>query len=257
MSDKTGIEWTRSDNGTAGATKRPRGAQPGPANLNWKGGRTVDPRGYVLIKMPEHPAADVRGYVYEHRLVMERSLGRFLRPGEQVRHADNAPGNSELSNLRLIVPLDYAAKTTCACGCKAAMTVLDNAGRRRRYVSGHNSVRGVREGARPHAESVSGLDPEWRAETLADFGGLCAYGCGHLASQWDHLIPWSQGGSFAMPGNAVPACGPCNQAKSASTDPWPWIDRAMASEYGTAMEMVVDLALAWGCLESPELEDAA
>lgn len=227
-------------------------AQPGSANFNWKGGRTIDPRGYVLIKMPEHPAADVRGYVYEHRLVMERALGRFLRPGERVRHDDNAPGNNDLANLKLISPLDYRAMTTCACGCGSAMTVLDNAGRKRRFITGHNSVtRGLREGARPRCETAVGLDPEWREDKLAEFGGRCAYGCGRRATQWDHLIAWSRGGSFSMAGNAVPACAPCNQAKSDAEDPWPWIDRAVASDQAEAMINVVDLAIVAGMLDVP------
>jgi hypothetical protein len=248
VSDKTGIEWTAGEDGTPGS-KRPHGARPGAANVNWKGGRTIDPRGYVLIKMPEHPGADVRGYVYEHRLAMERALGRLLQQGERVRHSDKDPGNNDLENLQLVSRLDYQAVTTCACGCGTSMTVLDDAGRARRFVSGHNGVRGVRIGSRPKSETAAGLDPAWRAETLADFGGLCAYGCGRPASQWDHLIPWSQGGSFEMPGNAVPACRTCNQAKSASADPWPWIDRAMASAGASAMEMIASLAIGSGALE--------
>ena len=234
-----------------------RGALPGPANVNWKGGRTIDPRGYVLVKMPEHPAADVRGYVYEHRLVMERELGRLLARGERVRHDDNDPGNNDPLNLRLVSPLDYGAMTMCVCGCGTAMTVLDPAGRVRRYVSGHNSVRGIREGARPKCETASGLDPEWRSDLLADFRGLCAYGCGRPATEWDHILPWSQGGSFATPGNAVPACGPCNRAKGGAADPWEWIDRGLASDQGEAMDAVISLALSWGALEVPEMEWSA
>ena len=228
-----------------------RRGQPGPANPNWKGGRTTDPRGYVLIKMPEHPVADVRGYVYEHRLVMERELGRLLAKGERVRHDDNDPGNNGPLNLRLISPLDYGVMTACACGCGTAMTVLDDAGRVRRYVSGHNAVRGVREGARPRSETGAALDPEWRAEKLAEFGGRCAYGCGRPATQWDHLIPWSRGGSFLHAGNAVPACRSCNQAKSATDDPWPWIERGIAGEQSGALLQIIELALSWGMLDVP------
>lgn len=226
------------------------GAKPGAANINWKGGRTIDPRGYVLIKMPAHPAADVRGYVYEHRLVMEAALGRFLRPGEKVRHDDNDPGNNDLGNLKLVSPLDYKAMTTCACGCGSVMTVLDNAGRKRRFLTGHNTIRGVREGARPHCEQGAGIPAWWREETLAKFHGCCAYGCGRPATHWDHLIAWSRGGRFS-PGNAVPACGSCNQAKSDAEDPWPWIDRALASDQGEAMLSIVELALMWGILDLP------
>ena len=225
---------------------------PGAANPNWKGGRTVTSAGYVLIKMPEHPAADVRGYVYEHRLVMERKLGRLLAPGERVRHSDDQPGNNEPSNLVLVPPLNRTATTTCACGCGTTMTVLDNAGRKRRFVSGHNTERGVREGARPRSETAAGLDPEWRAETLADFGGRCAYGCGRLAAEWDHVLPWSLGGSFAMAGNAVPTCRRCNAEKSAAPDPWPWLMRGLMSEHTDALEGVVTLAISWGSLDVPD-----
>lgn len=230
---------------------------PGAANPNWKGGRTVTKAGYVLIKMPAHPAADVRGYVYEHRLVMERQLGRLLTPGERVRHTDEQPGNNEPSNLILVPPLNRTATTTCACGCSTVMTVLDNAGRKRRFVSGHNAQRGTREGARPKSETAAGLDPEWREETLADFGGLCAYGCGRPAAEWDHILPWSRGGSFATSGNAVPACRKCNAEKSAAPNPWPWLTRGLMSECSDALESVISLAISWGALDPPDETEIA
>ena len=64
-------------------------------------GRTVDPDGYVLTRAPRHPHCNSGGYVREHRLAMERHLGRYLRPEEIVHHLDGNRANNDPSNLQL------------------------------------------------------------------------------------------------------------------------------------------------------------
>ena len=58
-------------------------------------------RGYVKLFRPDHPMADKRGEVFEHRLVMSEMLGRPLKHYEHVHHkngnkSDNRPENLEL-----------------------------------------------------------------------------------------------------------------------------------------------------------------
>jgi HNH endonuclease len=72
----------------------------GEANGNWKGGRTRHKAGYVMVRAPDHPRASL-GYVFEHILVAEELIGRFLMEGESVHHMngvrdDNRPENLEL-----------------------------------------------------------------------------------------------------------------------------------------------------------------
>lgn len=59
--------------------------------------------GYILRKVKGHPFANGRGYVPEHRLVMEESLGRFLLTDEVVHHKDGDRENNELGNLELVI----------------------------------------------------------------------------------------------------------------------------------------------------------
>lgn len=67
----------------------------------WKGGRTIDKNGYVLVHCPDHPRARTTGYVLEHRLAMERQLGRLLEDTEVVHHIDGNRSNNDPSNLEV------------------------------------------------------------------------------------------------------------------------------------------------------------
>jgi hypothetical protein len=72
----------------------------GEDNPHWKGGRCERPDGYIIVNVgKEHPMADAKGCVREHRLVMSQRIGRTLLPKEVVHHVDEVPGNNEVSNL--------------------------------------------------------------------------------------------------------------------------------------------------------------
>ena len=73
----------------------------GKKHHNWKGGKFIDRYGYILIHKPKHPFCNKSNYVYEHRLVMEKHLGRYLKSTEIVHHIDRNRQNNRLSNLLL------------------------------------------------------------------------------------------------------------------------------------------------------------
>lgn len=64
-------------------------------------GRTKTKAGYIMIKCKEHPYADGKGYVREHRLVMEKHLGRYLAENEEVHHINGIKDDNRLENLQL------------------------------------------------------------------------------------------------------------------------------------------------------------
>jgi len=77
------------------------GPQAGPAHPNWLGGRRFDKHGYVQIWMPLHPGVNHIGVVWEHRLVSEVVLGRYLARKEVVDHVDGHPRHNWPTNLNL------------------------------------------------------------------------------------------------------------------------------------------------------------
>ena len=78
------------------------GPRAGADHREWKGGRILDKHGYIEIYAPLHPAArKSTGRVFEHRLVMEVVLGRYLTTKEVVDHRDDHPHHNWPDNLEL------------------------------------------------------------------------------------------------------------------------------------------------------------
>ena len=72
----------------------------GPLSNSWKGGRRYH-EGYILAYAPEHPNTVQNGYVLEHRLVMEKAVGRHLMRSETVHHKNGIRDDNRLENLEL------------------------------------------------------------------------------------------------------------------------------------------------------------
>jgi len=75
--------------------------RPGKKCGAWKRGFRINNDGYKDILIPDHPFAKKSGYVLEHRLVMEKMIGRYLFPSEVVHHKDGNRANNSPENLQL------------------------------------------------------------------------------------------------------------------------------------------------------------
>lgn len=73
----------------------------GAKNRNWKGGRVIAPSGYVWVRSYDHPCRNKFGFVAEHRLIMEKKIGRYLKSKEQVHHINGIKNDNRPENLML------------------------------------------------------------------------------------------------------------------------------------------------------------
>lgn len=96
----------------------PSHSPTGVRNASFAGGRRISLDGYAYVSAPvDHPFAPLLPgknipHIREHRLVMERALGRYLRPEEVVDHADGLTLHNDPANLRLFADNATHLRTT-------------------------------------------------------------------------------------------------------------------------------------------------
>lgn len=80
------------------------GCLRGEFSRTWKGGRNKCADGYVKISSQKgHPRADRCYRVFEHILVMEKKIGRYLRDKESVHHINGIKDDNRPENLELMI----------------------------------------------------------------------------------------------------------------------------------------------------------
>lgn len=83
---------------------------------NWKGGRYIQQRGYIVMQLepdnPYYPMA-YKGYVFEHRYIMAQHIRRCLTPEEQVHHRNGIKTDNGIENLELIMNCTHNGWVRC------------------------------------------------------------------------------------------------------------------------------------------------
>jgi hypothetical protein len=78
----------------------------GKLSPHYKGGKYVAQSGYVLVLVP---GRDGNKYALEHRLVMEKHIGRRLTSNEDVHHKNGNKQDNRIENLQLMTKAQHAS----------------------------------------------------------------------------------------------------------------------------------------------------
>ena len=73
--------------------------------LNWKGGRNKMQSGYIRIHTKD-------GWIYEHRLVAEKKLGRPLRKYEVCHHINGIKWDNQKNNIIVLTQKKHLSMET-------------------------------------------------------------------------------------------------------------------------------------------------
>ena len=76
--------------------------------IKGQGHKIFRPDGYVDIYFPTHPNHTKNGYVPEHRLVMEKHIGRYLTKDEVVHHINGIKDDNRIENLQLMTSSEHS-----------------------------------------------------------------------------------------------------------------------------------------------------
>jgi hypothetical protein len=100
---KIGAPWLIGKKQSEESRRKKHEAHKGEKGSNWRGGRKKFYKsGYIGILDPNTKFGEKTRYILEHRLVMEKHLGRKLLKKEIVHHKNGITDDNRIENLELI-----------------------------------------------------------------------------------------------------------------------------------------------------------
>jgi len=96
-------------------------------NPAWNGGRFKHKKdGIIYIRDRDHPSSNKNGYICEHRLIMEKHIGRYLEKDEIVIHTNGIKDDNRIENLELISRSEFHRRIRLGKKCLLSNKGLEN-----------------------------------------------------------------------------------------------------------------------------------
>lgn len=81
----------------------------GEKNPSFSGGKRISKSGYVLVLDRDNTSSNSRGYILEHRLVMEKHIGRKLKKSEHIHHINEIKTDNRIDNLKIMSASEHSS----------------------------------------------------------------------------------------------------------------------------------------------------
>jgi len=105
------MEWAH---GTKPGNKKGSTRQPGKVPEPEKRKKLTNHSGYILVYKPGYPGTEkTKGYILEHRWVMEQYLGRRLDSWEHLHHKNGVKTDNRLENLEVVTNATHRGLIIC------------------------------------------------------------------------------------------------------------------------------------------------
>ena len=100
----------KSDNIKKALRERYPNGRFGDKASNWRGGRhSKSHGGYIRVYAPNHPNSQ-KGSVFEHTLIAEKKIGRYITKDEIVHHTNGDKSDNRPENLEVMLRSEHAHK---------------------------------------------------------------------------------------------------------------------------------------------------